>query len=231
MSRESYLHTQADLTSRRREVDMKINEASGQRFLRDDVPRDPEELKAAYEGGAYEWRRAFIESLVEKITIGPGVRGLNKFDPRRWIREGLTSSFKNSMKSPYAVRLSSNLWSIGSPKFETSLELVVAPILTPTPFSASLSGGYKRRHRSTTPRTALPMPCSSRPTAALPPPRSPTPPTTTVSSPTTSRTSPTPPTTASPTRPPRLLRRRALRLLHPPRGCARASPTWRDRTP
>jgi site-specific DNA recombinase len=82
MSRESYLQTHADLTTRRREVDMKINEASGQRFLRD-VPRDPQELKAAYEGGAYEWRRAFIESLVEKITIGPGVRGLNRFDPAR----------------------------------------------------------------------------------------------------------------------------------------------------
>jgi site-specific DNA recombinase len=82
MSRESYLHTQADLTSRRREVDMKINEASGQRFLRD-VPRDPEELKAAYEGGAYEWRRAFIESLVDHVVVGPGVRGLNRFDPRR----------------------------------------------------------------------------------------------------------------------------------------------------
>jgi hypothetical protein len=82
MSRESYPQTHADLTSRRREVDMKINEASGQRFLRD-VPRDPEELKAAYESGAYEWRRTFIESLVEKITIGPGVRGLNRFDPAR----------------------------------------------------------------------------------------------------------------------------------------------------
>jgi site-specific DNA recombinase len=82
MSRESYLQTQADLTSRRREVNMKINEASGQRFLRD-VPRDPEELKAAYESGAYEWRRAFIESLVDKIIIGPGVRGLNKFDHTR----------------------------------------------------------------------------------------------------------------------------------------------------
>ena len=46
MSRESYLQTQADLTSRRREVNMKINEASGQRFLRD-VPRHTEELKPA----------------------------------------------------------------------------------------------------------------------------------------------------------------------------------------
>ncbi len=81
-ARATYLQTHADLTSRRREIDMKINEASGQRFLRD-VPRDPDELKAAYESGACEWRRAFIESLVEKIIIGPGVRGLNKFDHTR----------------------------------------------------------------------------------------------------------------------------------------------------
>jgi hypothetical protein len=47
------------------------------------VPRDPEELRAMYENGNHEWRRAFIESLVEEIVIGPGVRGLNKFDPAR----------------------------------------------------------------------------------------------------------------------------------------------------
>jgi hypothetical protein len=60
----------------------KINAASGQRFLTN-VPRDPDELKAMYESGNHEWRRAFIESLVEKITIGPGIRGLNRFDPAR----------------------------------------------------------------------------------------------------------------------------------------------------
>ena len=63
-------------------METKINAASGQRFLTN-VPRDPEELKATYENGNHEWRRAFIESLVEKIVIGPGVRGLNRFDPAR----------------------------------------------------------------------------------------------------------------------------------------------------
>ena len=48
-----------------------------------DVPRDPEELKAAYESGNHEWRRAFIESLVDQVVVGPGVRGLNRFDPGR----------------------------------------------------------------------------------------------------------------------------------------------------
>ena len=47
------------------------------------MPRDPEELKAAYEKGKHERRRAFIESLVDHVVVGPGVRGLNKFDPRR----------------------------------------------------------------------------------------------------------------------------------------------------
>jgi hypothetical protein len=82
MDRDQYLRTHADLTVRRREVDVKINSASGQRFLHD-VPRDSEELKTMFETGAYEWRRAFIESLVERIVIGPGVRGLNKFDASR----------------------------------------------------------------------------------------------------------------------------------------------------
>jgi hypothetical protein len=36
------------------------------------VPRDPEELRAMYENGNHEWRRAFIESMVEEIVIGPG---------------------------------------------------------------------------------------------------------------------------------------------------------------
>jgi hypothetical protein len=63
-------------------VETKINAASGQRFLTN-VPRDPEELRAMYESGNHEWRRAFIESLVDHVSVGPGVRGLNKFDPKR----------------------------------------------------------------------------------------------------------------------------------------------------
>ena len=63
-------------------MESKINAASGQRFLTN-VPRDPDELKAMYESGNHEWRRAFIESLVKEIMIRPGVRGLNKFDPAR----------------------------------------------------------------------------------------------------------------------------------------------------
>jgi hypothetical protein len=70
------------LKTQRREVETKINAASGQRFLTN-VPRDPEGLRAMYENGNHEWRRTFIESLVEEIVIGPGVRGLNKFDPAR----------------------------------------------------------------------------------------------------------------------------------------------------
>ena len=47
------------------------------------MPRDPDELKAMYESGNHEWRRAFIESLVDHVLVGPGVRGINKFDPGR----------------------------------------------------------------------------------------------------------------------------------------------------
>jgi hypothetical protein len=82
IDRDTYLKTMNKLETQRREVETKINAASGQRFLTN-VPRDPEELKALYENGNHEWGRTFIESLVEEIVIGPGVRGLNKFDPAR----------------------------------------------------------------------------------------------------------------------------------------------------
>jgi site-specific DNA recombinase len=82
IDRDTYLKTKNKLETQRREVETKINAASGQRFLTN-VPRDPGELKAMYENGNHEWRRAFIESLVEEIVIGPGVRGLNRFDPAR----------------------------------------------------------------------------------------------------------------------------------------------------
>jgi site-specific DNA recombinase len=82
IDRDTYLKTKNKLETQRREVETKINAASGQRFLVN-VPRDREELKAAYENGNHEWRRAFIESLVDHVVVGPGVRGLNKFDARR----------------------------------------------------------------------------------------------------------------------------------------------------
>jgi site-specific DNA recombinase len=82
IDRDTYLRTKNKLETQRREVETKINAASGQSFLTN-VPRDPEELRAMYESGNHEWRRSFIESLVEEIVIGPGVRGLNKFDASR----------------------------------------------------------------------------------------------------------------------------------------------------
>ena len=82
IDRDTYLKTKNKLETQRREVETKINVASGQRFLTN-VPRNPEELRAMYENGNHEWRRAFIESLVDHVVVGPGVRGLNKFDPRR----------------------------------------------------------------------------------------------------------------------------------------------------
>jgi site-specific DNA recombinase len=82
IDRDTYLKTNNRLETQRREAETKINAASGQRFLVN-VPRDRDELKAAYENGNHEWRRAFIESLVDHVVVGPGVRGHNKFDPGR----------------------------------------------------------------------------------------------------------------------------------------------------
>jgi hypothetical protein len=49
IDRDTHLNTKNKLEIQRREVDTKINAASGQRFLIN-VPRDREELKAAYGG-------------------------------------------------------------------------------------------------------------------------------------------------------------------------------------
>jgi len=48
--RDTYFKTKNKLETQRREVDTKITAASGQRFLTN-LPRDREELKAAYEDG------------------------------------------------------------------------------------------------------------------------------------------------------------------------------------
>jgi site-specific DNA recombinase len=82
IDRAEYLRNRAKLETQRAEAERKINSASGQRFLVN-VPRDPDDLKAAYEEGTLEWRRSFLESVVESITVAPGVKGLNKFDPGR----------------------------------------------------------------------------------------------------------------------------------------------------
>ena len=55
-----------------------------QRRIRPAVPGDSdrEELKAAYENGNHEWRRAFIESLVDHVVAGPASE-VSTNDPRR----------------------------------------------------------------------------------------------------------------------------------------------------
>lgn len=40
-------------------------------------------LREAWEGESFDWRRAIVTTLVDTVTIGPGRRGLNRFDPSR----------------------------------------------------------------------------------------------------------------------------------------------------
>ncbi len=87
-------------------------------------------------------------------------------------------------------------------RFTEVQELLAAgrTVAVPTRRCSELcSAAWPRRRRSTTPKTASPTPCSSRPTAPSPPLSWPIPRTPSGSSLTTSRTSPTRRTTASPT--------------------------------
>lgn len=42
-----------------------------------------EQLRAAWDSEPMEWRRAIVSAVVDRITIGPAVRGRNVFDPGR----------------------------------------------------------------------------------------------------------------------------------------------------
>jgi site-specific DNA recombinase len=40
-------------------------------------------LREAWEAEPFDWRRALILAVVERVTVGPGRKGYNRFDPRR----------------------------------------------------------------------------------------------------------------------------------------------------
>lgn len=47
------------------------------------VPTSSEQARKLWDERGFDWRRTLLTTLVERVTIGPGVRGRNKFDPGR----------------------------------------------------------------------------------------------------------------------------------------------------
>lgn len=40
-------------------------------------------LRKAWDGESFDWRRAIVTTIVDRVTIGPGRRGYNRFEPSR----------------------------------------------------------------------------------------------------------------------------------------------------
>lgn len=40
-------------------------------------------LRQAWDGESFDWRRAIVTTVIDKVSIGPGRRGYNRFDPSR----------------------------------------------------------------------------------------------------------------------------------------------------
>ncbi|MEE6260960.1 recombinase family protein [Plantactinospora sonchi] len=56
------------------------------------LPTSEARAREMWEERGLEWRRLFLGALVERVTIGPAIRGLNRFDPTRvrikWRKPG-----------------------------------------------------------------------------------------------------------------------------------------------
>lgn len=79
ITRGEYLAARAPLEQRAEAARRRIAADSGTTVLRDVAGT----LRAAWDAHGLDWRRAVIGAVIDTITIGPGRRGYNRFDPDR----------------------------------------------------------------------------------------------------------------------------------------------------
>lgn len=48
-----------------------------------DLPRTRQQLQEAWDQSDTSWRRALVAAVVDRVEVGPAVRGRNRFDPDR----------------------------------------------------------------------------------------------------------------------------------------------------
>lgn len=82
MDRQRYERQVAQLQSQIDDVDREITRVQGQTAI-SNLPTNSAHARSLWERRGLEWRRQLIKTLVVRVTVGPGVRGLNKFDDRR----------------------------------------------------------------------------------------------------------------------------------------------------
>ena len=56
---------------------------SARRKMATTLPRDPVALRAAWDALVVDERRALLAEVVDRVELGPAVKGRNTFDPSR----------------------------------------------------------------------------------------------------------------------------------------------------
>ena len=82
LSRPEYLASRDTLEERIRTARGKLARVNGTDPVRA-VAGLGKELRAAWDGESLDWRRQVLSAVVDRIVVGPAVRGRNAFDPAR----------------------------------------------------------------------------------------------------------------------------------------------------
>jgi site-specific DNA recombinase len=100
--RKEYLARRSDLEARLKEREAELRQVSDTRVTFADLMKRAE--SAPRFGGMtkeqFEWWRALLDTVVDRVEIGPGVRGLNRFDPSRVRVVGRVAARLVSVRPP-----------------------------------------------------------------------------------------------------------------------------------
>lgn len=81
IGRGEYLAARDELHARVEAARANLAKPAGSPMLRG--LGDAARVRAAWESGDLDWRRQLIGTLVDRVTVGPGIRGAVQFDPAR----------------------------------------------------------------------------------------------------------------------------------------------------
>lgn len=82
MTERTYQRLRSELEGRIESLRIRLARID-QRHALSLLPTSSAIARERWEAAGLQWRRRLIQLLVEKVTIGPGVRGRNRFDPTR----------------------------------------------------------------------------------------------------------------------------------------------------
>jgi uncharacterized protein YqgQ len=82
IDRGEYLSARAILRERKQELEVGLR-ADDDAAVLSDLPESESALRDAWESASLDWRRTVVQAVIDRVVIGPAVRGRNFFDPGR----------------------------------------------------------------------------------------------------------------------------------------------------